>query len=575
MTGSPDGRRGNALATHVQPGLPPLAWLVDLSDAAPRLICGAGVEVSGNRFFEGCWAGEFEDWSFDKVEDVFGSGGKISEGEALLVTPLHTLDALYVLERGGRFMVANSLAFLTEAARLELPFDPGIGGRFASVKAGIDAYERVIFRSPDWILHRIVRENIAIRGPEMRLLPKPSAHADRFSDYRSYRDLLLDTLERVRRNGTSPSRKVRYSLLSTCSSGYDSTACTALAAALGCREALTLRTGGGVNVPDSGREAVKALGMEAIELERTARATGDDHKEAEFFATGLGASDYAFRAFAPHCGRRMLLTGFQGDAIWDRNGEPASHLPRKDLAGSTLSELRLRCGFVNVPVPFIGATRHDAILRIANGEEMRPYHVGGHYDRPIARRIVEERGVPRGCFARRKKGSGITSGHLFGFWSEAALRDLARFERDVLARHGKRAAYYARWAGQSATQVALAAVGKPAGRIGLAHLRDELFHRIPGVDTLSYRHVRYNGMACLWAVDKLRPRYAAPGAEPEPRGSGCARPRASARPLGLKHAPDRGSRQPAAAAGDLDPAPALIAVEQLADHARLGAQHHA
>lgn len=575
MTRSAHGRQGGALATHVQPGLPPLAWLVDLSNEAPRLICGAGVEVSGNRFFEGCWAGEFEDWGFDTVEDVFGSGGKIGEAEALLVTPLHTLDALYVLERGGRFTVANSLAFLVQAAGLDLPFDLGIGGRFASIKAGIDAYERVIFRSPDWILHRIVRENIAIRGPEMRLLPKPSAHADRFSNYRSYRDLLLDTLERVRRNGTSPSRKVRYSLLSTCSSGYDSTACTALAAALGCRQVLTLRTAGGLNVPDSGRRTAETLGLEVIELERVVRAEGEDFKEAEFFATGLGGGDYAFRAFAPYVGQRILLTGFHGDIAWDRNAPTSNSLARKDLSGSTLSELRLRHGFVNVPVPFIGATRHESLLRIANSEEMRPYHVGGHYDRPIARRIAEERGVPRGCFAHRKKGSGITSGHLFGFWSEAALRDLARFERDVLARHGNRAAYYARWAGQSATQVALAAVGKPAGRIGLAHLRDELFHRIPGVDTLSYRHVRYNGMACLWAVDKLRPRYAAAGAEPEPRGSGCARPRASARPLGLKHAPDRGSRQPAAAAGDLDPAPALIAVEQLADHAGLGAQHHA
>jgi hypothetical protein len=532
LAGSPgDGQEG-ALKIDVQPRLPPLAWLVDLSDAEPRLICGTGVETSGSRFFEGCWAGEFGDWDFDRVEDVFGSGGKTSKGEALFVTPLHTLDAIYVLESSGRFMVANSLPFLVQAAGLELPYDPGIGSRFASIKDGIEAYERVILQGSGWTLYRIVRENIVIRGPALRLVPKPSAPLERFTDYASYRGLLLDTLDHVQRNGASPSRKVRYSLLATCSSGYDSTASTALAATLGCRQALTLRTGGGINVPDSGRQAAKALGLEVTELERVVRAVGGDFKEAEFFATGLGAGDFAFRAFAPHCEQRILLTGFHGDITWDRHAPTSNSLARKDLSGSTLTELRLRHGFVNVPVPFIGATRHEVLLRIANSEEMRSWQVGGHYDRPIARRIAEECGVPRGCFAQSKKGSGITSGHLFGFWSEAALRDLKQFERGILARQGNRVSYYARWAGQSATQVALAVIGKPAGRIGLGHLRDELFHRLPGIDTLSYRHARYNSMACLWAVDRLRSRYTASPAPPARAKHGSTEP-----PIGGHSAP--------------------------------------
>lgn len=36
--------------------------------------------------------------------------------------------------------------------------------------------------------------------------------------------------------------------------------------------------------------------------------------------------------------------------------------------------------------------------------EMTPWSVGGHYDRPIARRIIEEAGVERGQFANRKFG---------------------------------------------------------------------------------------------------------------------------------------------------------------------------
>jgi hypothetical protein len=39
---------------------------------------------------------------------------------------------------------------------------------------------------------------------------------------------------------------------------------------------------------------------------------------------------------------------------------------------------------------------------------MRPYQVGGRYDRPIPRRLAEEAGLPRGSFAVRKLGVSAT-----------------------------------------------------------------------------------------------------------------------------------------------------------------------
>lgn len=506
--GAESAERSGRLRVHVLPHLPPLAWLVDLSGpASPMLLCGTDVETSGSAFAEGCWAGAFDAWDFDRAQYVFGSGGKITDDGSLFVTPSHTLDALYTLQRGSRFMVSNSLPFLVHAARLELPFDFAIGARFASIMNGIDAYERIVFRGPDWSIYRAVYENFSIRGQDIKWTAKPSAPECPFADYTSYRDFLLEMLGRVVRNGSSPSRKQRYSVISACSSGYDSTACTALAALLGCRQAVTLRTAGGLNVPDSGRRVVEALGMEPIELERMTRAVGDDFKEAEFFASGLGGGEYPFRAFAPYCERKILFTGFNGDRMWDRHIKPSNNLARLDLSGSTLGEFRLRTCFVNVPVPVIGATWHDALVRISNSEEMRPYQVGGHYDRPLPRRIAEEAGVPRGCFAQRKKNGSITFGHLFGLWSKASLEDLGRFEQAALARQKISTPYYARWTAQTGAQLALIATGKPTGRIGLDHARDQVFNWIRSFYDLNYRHVRYNNMACLWAIDKLRPRY--------------------------------------------------------------------
>ncbi len=76
---------------------------------------------------------------------------------------------------------------------------------------------------------------------------------------------------------------------------------------------------------------------------------------------------------------------------------------RPDTAGLNLSEIRLKSGFINVVVPFILAINIRDIYEISHSEEMRPWRVLNSYDRPIARRIAETAGVPRGAFGIRKK----------------------------------------------------------------------------------------------------------------------------------------------------------------------------
>src|SRR4051794_2821935 len=182
------------IRARVLPKLPPLAWLLSLSDPEPALLCGTGVETFDGGFFEGCWAGDFDERNFDQARHVFGSGGKIINGEALFVTPSHTLDALYAVQRGSGFLVANSLPFLVQFADLELPYEFSIGSRLSSLKEGVDSYEQIIFRGRDWTLYRIAYENFGIRGQDIRWIPKLPAEEADFDDYVSYRKFLLDTL---------------------------------------------------------------------------------------------------------------------------------------------------------------------------------------------------------------------------------------------------------------------------------------------------------------------------------------------------------------------------------------------
>ena len=52
----------------------------------------------------------------------------------------------------------------------------------------------------------------------------------------------------------------------------------------------------------------------------------------------------------------------------------------------------------------MGGSTLDALHRITRSSEMKEYSVAGDYDRPIARRIVEEAGVERHLFGQRNIG---------------------------------------------------------------------------------------------------------------------------------------------------------------------------
>jgi hypothetical protein len=195
-------------------------------------------------------------------------------------------------------------------------------------------------------------------------------------------------------------------------------------------------------VDDSGEHIAKILGLDVAKYSRSAYLAADDYPEALFIATGGGGDDVVLSAVGDALERTMLFTGMLGDTLWStaETQSPAVSEQYRFVypAGGSLQEFRLKTGFIHVPVPLLTFTRHADVLRISQSLEMRPWRVGGHYDRPIPRRLVEEAGVPRRSYAKEKRAISQP------FWlqksdascmSARSLDDLQAFRRRAAARY--------------------------------------------------------------------------------------------------------------------------------------------
>jgi len=413
---------------QTSPFIPRLAWHVRCTANSAFATCGRSVEIFEDGVVEGCWDGDFSEHTFAGSTNFFGSGLIVQGDRIIVVGASHPIDNLFMLRSDGRTAVSNSLAFLVEAEGIELPVGVPYGKRFASLANGMEVAENCIYSDPRGEIHRVPVADIEILNGAATVMPK---QADvEFDSYESYRRYLERTLSAVFENGADPARQFPYTTLSTCSSGYDSTACSALAAQLGCREGVTLRTARGGS-DDSGRKVLESLGMDAIEFERDARANCANFEEAEFLTTGMGGEDFIYSAFEPQLAGRVLLTGFFADAAWHAGTKPGFSFERGDNSGASLSEFRLRVGFTHLPMPVIGFSRltQPKLLEIAQHEDMRQFSVRGYYDKPVPRRIAEESGVPRKLFGQSKKAASILFHRSASALSERSLSDFRIFRK--------------------------------------------------------------------------------------------------------------------------------------------------
>jgi hypothetical protein len=205
--------------------------------------------------------------------------------------------------------------------------------------------------------------------------------------------------------------------VTTLSQGYDTTAVSALAAKAGCSEAVTFRQSNsrGGYQDDSGSKIAPYLGLRIVEYERTDYESLPQRRDHLFYIEPDGV-DRSLVLMEQQLAGSLLLTGRFGERLWNREpgarwglpgdtGHPDFQLPTGfRLGGCALGEFRMETGFIHFPLPCSGGLHARAIKAITDSRAMKPWSVGGGYDRPIARRVAEEAGVPRHLFGQVKMG---------------------------------------------------------------------------------------------------------------------------------------------------------------------------
>ncbi|MBI4419642.1 MAG: hypothetical protein HY560_02350, partial [Gemmatimonadetes bacterium] len=336
---------------------PPLAWLARCPHGSTTVEVqhGTRVETLDQWFCEATWDGAYQAGGFDQTDLVFGSGGRARDARVVFASSGSTVDRLQSLDTEGSSLVSNSLPCLLAAAGATLdPTYRHYFEDFRSIRRGLRRYRRTITTSRGPV-RLTYFDNLVWNGTRLTLAPKPAPKRD-FGSFERYRAFLEETLCRLAANLAAPERQHPYTLLGTLSSGYDSPAVAVLARRAGLEEVLSFdRSRGGLD--DAGAELARRLGLRVILLSRDAWRS-QNLPEIPFLAADAKGEEVHYRAAEAHLSGRVLLTGFQGDEMWDRVAWPLplnGDLVRADQCGLSLTEYRLWAGFIHCPVPFMGA----------------------------------------------------------------------------------------------------------------------------------------------------------------------------------------------------------------------------
>ena len=400
-------------------GLPKLSWLgiADFSQQTLQVLHGGSVEIHHDFFVEGCWDGPFQEGALDTVECVNGTGARIYAENVIFVPPSNTLDSLFYRHSGSTLIVSNSLPFILAYCKDTLnPNFDGYDRVFDSATNGINQYEPRI-RTTNGHVNRLLYRNLNVSASGCELMDKRRPPS--FARYQEYVDYLVESYAKLAANVRDPARHTPMQIFSTQSRGYDTTAINSIAIKHGLDKVFTCTSardkfafvGHERNLQsDDGTEIGKAIGFDCIQIDRLAYQKTGLPEEALYFAGAYQIADVNLLEINQYVtGTAVLINGSMGE-IWRAKEyyDPyrlhwnSDELIRTDMAQHGLGEVRLQAGFVQLPLPFIGARSRADIYRITCSEEMAPWRLGHGYDKVIARRIAEERGVPRELFGQDK-----------------------------------------------------------------------------------------------------------------------------------------------------------------------------
>ena len=446
-------RKRMQFKAYESPELPALAWCarVDRGKDEITLVHGSGVETRPHAFVEGAWDGDFTSLDFMDATIVCGTGGRAEDSQVRFSASTDRVCPLFSIARGDSVFVSQSPTFVMTMSG-EAPDDlyPFYGHDFLSIgRQGLYCQSGKL-RTRSGRSLRVHFGTIVTIDTGLRITFSPHRLCEVPRDFKSYKSLLLEGVRLVLQNAGDSARRKRYTPLAAISKGYDSNATAALASLAGCEEAVSFRDSRSDDPQeDSGVDNARDLGMSCAEYDRWAYLDlKSPDAEFAYFTT---STNVPLAAAEPLLGGRVLIVGQSGDAVW--NSKIASlctnmSRPFAKFPGVGQLEFRLRVGYQLLPVAVIAARHNRAIHDISVSEEMRPWVIGGDYDRPIPRRIAEETGLPRERFATRKLGTGHAHFTKASGFSTQALNDYLRFVNEKRAAAPWLALYWrmrARW----------------------------------------------------------------------------------------------------------------------------------
>ena len=387
------------------PGLPPLAFAAEIIASRPEIhvLCGEAVETDDLGLIAGAWAGPFHERAIEQAATSVGTGLRLSDAGLIAVVGTASASSLFFCQTGSRLIVANALALALAAANDDLvtsyPFYPQ---DLCSLVFGSHRYRQSV---PTQSGRLAVHYGSMVIGPDLRLSAAPVTLPPSFPDFSSYRGYLVDQTRSVFVNAADAMRRCSYRPAVALSAGYNSPAAAVIARDAGCMEGFTF--GQPFDRPDSNEDSGAAigrtLGLSIDEYETYAYRARSDLPEIEFIASSFGGGQVYLAATGNRLGNRIVASGYGGDHVWARSyGEPRPHFPFY-IGGYSQTEFFLRAPAMDLSVPVIGARCFAEIGAISRSTAMKPWSVGGEYDRPIPRRILEEAGIPRDSFALRKR----------------------------------------------------------------------------------------------------------------------------------------------------------------------------
>ena len=423
------------LRPQLVPGWPKLAWVATFAEGSPdiHVLHGPRVEVADDWVAEAVWAGDFEGGDFDRTDLVFGSGIRLRGDRVVFCTSGSAVDCLWWVHRDRHWGVSNTLPGILARTRLSLRGDyDGYPQDVESIdehREGIGGYVRQFVTSGEPV-SRVFFANLIFDGETLVEEEKPDT-AGTLQSYGQYEAYLFDTARRLGSNLAANGRTHAIVPVTTISTGYDSCAVAVIAREAGCRHAVTIRNSTSLwRGSDSGEAVARRLGMNVRVYEHRQGA----YRQEEYIWAAIGRpKGLNMTVFEYPKPLALFFTGNYGDKIWDLAYKDVS-MPSGDLSGLCLCEFRLAEGFFHV-LPAWWGVRHSLEIRAINrSEEMAPWRTNDGYDRPIARRIIEEAGIPRGSFAVHKKN--VSSDAPFWWpYATTAQESFARFLRERRPEH--------------------------------------------------------------------------------------------------------------------------------------------